>query len=61
MTSHKDKSAWSVADIRKRLDKLPRFSLTDLPTPLHDLSNLRKRLNGPRILMKRDDLTHGGL
>ena len=61
MTSHKNKSTWSVTDIRERLDKLPKFLLTDLPTPLHELPNLRKRLKGPRILMKRDDLTHGGL
>ena len=61
MTSHKAKPAWSTADIRERLNRLPRFSLTDLPTPLHELPNLSERLKGPRILMKRDDLTHSGL
>jgi len=39
----------------------PRFRLAALPTPLHDLPNLREELGGnqrcPRILIKRDDLT----
>src|ERR1700682_5979573 len=39
----------------------PRFRLAALPTPLHELSNLRTALGGqrncPRILLKRDDLT----
>jgi L-cysteate sulfo-lyase len=38
-----------------------RFRLAALPTPLHELANLRAALGGPRacpyILMKRDDLT----
>src|SRR6202051_3395281 len=38
-----------------------RFRLAALPTPLHELSNLRIALGGerrcPRILIKRDDLT----
>jgi len=39
------------------LDKLPRYTLACLPTPLHRLSNLERRLNGPEIWVKRDDLT----
>src|ERR1051326_461436 len=39
----------------------PRFRLAALPTPLHELPNLREELGGdrrcPRILIKRDDLT----
>ncbi len=39
----------------------PRFRLAALPTPLHELHNLRRELGGqkrsPRILIKRDDLT----
>ena len=39
----------------------PRFRLAALPTPLHELRNLRQELGGkarcPKILMKRDDLT----
>jgi D-cysteine desulfhydrase len=34
-----------------------RIHLANLPTPLHDLPRLAELLNGPRILIKRDDLT----
>ena len=51
----------SLAELRRRIDALPRFRLTDLPTPLHELTNLGRQLGGPRLFMKRDDLTHGGL
>jgi len=36
---------------------LPRVRLASLPTPLHELPNLTKALKGPRIFIKRDDLT----
>jgi len=39
------------------LSTLPRVRLASLPTPLQDLPNLTKRLEGPRIIVKRDDLT----
>ncbi|MDE2901887.1 MAG: pyridoxal-phosphate dependent enzyme [Chloroflexota bacterium] len=52
---------YSAKDLRRRLDALPRFHLTDLPTPLLELPNLTRQLGGPRLLMKRDDLTQGGL
>lgn len=51
----------SAAELRRRIDRLPRFHLTDLPTPLHELPNLSAALGGPRIFMKREDLTHWGL
>jgi 1-aminocyclopropane-1-carboxylate deaminase/D-cysteine desulfhydrase-like pyridoxal-dependent ACC family enzyme len=51
----------TVADLRRRIDALPRFHLTDLPTPLQETPNLRKALGGPRVLIKRDDLTHSAL
>ncbi len=35
----------------------PRFALASLPTPIHDLPRLSAVLGGPRILVKRDDLT----
>ena len=42
-------------------DRLPRFPLANLPTPLQDAPRLREALGGvdhcPRILIKRDDLT----
>ena len=39
------------------LQKLPRLRLANLPTPLHELPRLSAELGGPRILIKRDDLT----
>jgi D-cysteine desulfhydrase family pyridoxal phosphate-dependent enzyme len=40
-----------------KLGGLPRVRLTNLPTPLQELPNLTKALKGPRIFVKRDDLT----
>jgi D-cysteine desulfhydrase len=37
--------------------RFPKAGLGFFPTPLAELSKLSKRLGGPRILMKRDDLT----
>ncbi len=37
----------------------PRVRLARLPTPLHPLDNLSARIGGPRIWIKRDDLTEG--
>ena len=51
----------AIPELRRRIDALPRFPLTDLPTPLDELRNLRAELGGPRVLMKRDDLTQHGL
>jgi D-cysteine desulfhydrase len=41
----------------ERLDSLPRRALGFLPTPLHELPRLSEELGGPRLWMKRDDLT----
>jgi L-cysteate sulfo-lyase len=40
-----------------KLSSLPRVRLAHLPTPLQELPNLTKALKGPRIFVKRDDLT----
>lgn len=40
---------------------LPRLRLAQLPTPLEDAHRLTATLAGPRILLKRDDLTGVGL
>ncbi len=45
------------ADIRARLAMLPRVRLACLPTPLHEAPRLAHHLGGPRIFIKRDDLT----
>jgi D-cysteine desulfhydrase family pyridoxal phosphate-dependent enzyme len=39
------------------LERIPRFLLAALPTPLEDAPRLSEALGGPRILVKRDDLT----
>jgi len=40
-----------------KYDHLPREPLGFFPTPLVELSKLSKKLNGPKIFMKRDDNT----
>jgi D-cysteine desulfhydrase family pyridoxal phosphate-dependent enzyme len=36
---------------------LPRIKLAQLPTPLHEMPRLAATLGGPRLFVKRDDLT----
>lgn len=43
--------------LRDAIDVLPRKLLASIPTPIQDAPNLTKALGGPRILIKRDDLT----
>ena len=40
-----------------KLSTLPRVRLASLPTPLQELHNLSSMLDGPRIFVKRDDMT----
>ncbi len=42
---------------RMGLTAFGRERIATLPTPLHDLANLSRELGGPRIVIKRDDLT----
>jgi len=44
-------------DIRERIARIPRVKLALTPTPLHEAPNLSRALGGPRIFLKRDDLT----
>jgi D-cysteine desulfhydrase family pyridoxal phosphate-dependent enzyme len=46
------KDGWNMG-----LTAFPRKRFATLPTPLHDLANLTAELGGPRIVIKRDDLT----
>jgi D-cysteine desulfhydrase family pyridoxal phosphate-dependent enzyme len=39
------------------LEKLPRFELAQLPTPIEKLVRLSRELGGPELLIKRDDQT----
>ena len=47
----------TTAAIRERLESIPRVTLACLPTPLHEAKRLAETLGGPRIFVKRDDLT----
>jgi 1-aminocyclopropane-1-carboxylate deaminase/D-cysteine desulfhydrase-like pyridoxal-dependent ACC family enzyme len=44
-------------EIQRAIDQLPRLPLNELPTPLHFCPRLSEELGGPRIFIKRDDLT----
>jgi D-cysteine desulfhydrase family pyridoxal phosphate-dependent enzyme len=39
------------------IDRMPRVRINHLPTPIVELKRLSRALGGPRILMKRDDMT----
>lgn len=43
--------------IESLLAPFPRTRLATLPTPVHPLTRLTDRLNGPELWLKRDDLT----
>ncbi len=47
----------TVEDLRKKIGRFPRVKLADLPTPLHEVPRFSQALGGPRIFLKRDDLT----
>ena len=47
----------SVANLADKLRKFPRLGLASLPTPLEPLRRLSAHLGGPRLWVKRDDLT----
>src|SRR6059058_1689680 len=39
------------------IENLPRFRLTQLPTPVEKLTRLSRELGGPELVIKRDDQT----
>ena len=43
--------------IATAVERLPRIRLLHLPTPLIEAEELSRRLGGPRIFIKRDDMT----
>lgn len=49
--------AISREELSARLDALPRLRFAALPTPMEALDRLSAHLGGPRILVKREDLT----
>ncbi|MFW6599658.1 pyridoxal-phosphate dependent enzyme [Propionibacteriaceae bacterium Y2011] len=44
-------------EVRRRLADLARVELAELPTPLTDCPRLSSVIDGPRIMIKRDDCT----
>jgi len=50
-------SPLSLADLQERVERLPRYPLAHLPTPLEHLPRFSKALAGPQIYIKRDDCT----
>jgi L-cysteate sulfo-lyase len=46
-----------IKELGERISGFPRVKLAELPTPLQELPRLSKAFDGPRIFMKRDDLT----
>lgn len=50
----------SLADFSVRLARFPRLGLAHLPTPLEPLERLTSYLGGPRLWVKREDLTGVG-
>jgi 1-aminocyclopropane-1-carboxylate deaminase/D-cysteine desulfhydrase-like pyridoxal-dependent ACC family enzyme len=47
----------SPDEIRARVARLPRLPFAFLPTPLEEAPGITAALGGPRVLVKRDDLT----
>jgi len=50
----------STDDFSTRLARFPRLGLARLPTPLEPLQRLSRHLGGPRVWVKREDLTGVG-
>jgi len=46
-----------MENVRKAINRLQRIRLANLPTPLEEMPRLSKVLGGPRLWIKRDDLT----
>jgi len=51
----------NAARLRAHITPYPRLHLTRLPTPLEPLDRLGAHLGGPRLWVKREDLTGDGL
>ena len=50
----------SFAEIHERIARIPRVEIAIKNTPMVEAPNLAKQLGGPRIFVKRDDLTGVG-
>jgi 1-aminocyclopropane-1-carboxylate deaminase/D-cysteine desulfhydrase-like pyridoxal-dependent ACC family enzyme len=50
-------AALSAEEIRRVIARLPRVPLAHLPTPLEEAPRFARRIEAPRIFVKRDDCT----
>ena len=50
-------AAYSILELKKKIQNFPKQDLILLPTPLMKLENFTKELGGPNIYIKRDDMT----
>ncbi len=50
----------AIKDFEARLARFPRLGLARLPTPLEPLERLTQALGGPRLWVKREDMTGNG-
>ncbi len=57
MTDQPASPPLSRAELQARIDRIPRAPLAFRPTPLEFLPRLSEALGGPRIFVKRDDMT----
>ena len=48
---------YRLEELKSIIGRFPRVNLTCLPTPVYRLENLTRKLAGPEIMVKRDDLT----
>ncbi|HET8999523.1 MAG TPA: pyridoxal-phosphate dependent enzyme [bacterium] len=46
-----------AGELRPRIAKIPRVRIGEFPTPLTELTRLSRHLGGPRIFLKREDLS----
>jgi len=47
----------TLKELKEKISAIPRIELAVLPTPFHEVPRFSKALGGPRIFIKRDDLT----
>ena len=47
----------NAEELQRRIDRVPRVKLVNLPTPLEKMPRLTSALNGPQLWVKREDCT----
>ena len=47
----------TIEELQLKIEKFPRIKIAHTPTPLEFMPNLSKNLGGPKIWIKREDMT----